>query len=42
MPIYRYVCPKCGNEVTELMPAAAGRVSGTEHVSAAGIVDGDM
>lgn len=48
MPIWRYRCDKCGNELTELMPAAAGRVagadhvSGTEHVSAAGMVDGDM
>ena len=54
MPIYRYVCPKCGNEVTELMPAAAGRVAGADRVSgadrvadadrvtAAGMVDGDM
>lgn len=48
MPIYRYVCPKCGNELTELMPAAAGRVAGAERVAdadrvtAGGIVDGDM
>ena len=40
MPIYRYVCPKCGNELTELMPAAAGRVAGADHVSGAGRVAG--